>query len=431
MAPFPETEIMTIKRLEVALRKQDFKLLKDGAYKLHEKYHSGYKFEYIDLLKEIFVDIQNNPAVPKEIKDILIPTIDDILNNSNPAENPEIEPQNRVSSLTSLSYVPKNEDTKKAAFEAFIAPKTKEIPQLQVQMQTNIQSPFSAEPFKEFSTPKVVSAVNSALETRVEPEIRDISSQTETLQEQNSNFPNKVKTVSIFYGENPADSKNILEYREILKNGQNDFLKTLCEINSQINTDVSELKGFINQFVSRDENVNLITDSKSSMIIDLLNQFDVSYSLFGLGEGKKINLTPLFGLSNLFKCNSCGYEHLNSEKGAHALVLQCPKCKKMMFPNLYYAQNANCEINLEYYNSAVVSLVGSEIWFLIHPFSNEKITSDLLVNSLKIARDVREIFILDNDANNRETLKNMLLKAKPDVKINVQISAVENFFNSK
>ena len=34
MAPFPETEIMTIKRLEVALRKMDLKLLKDGAYKL-------------------------------------------------------------------------------------------------------------------------------------------------------------------------------------------------------------------------------------------------------------------------------------------------------------------------------------------------------------------------------------------------------------
>ena len=64
MAPFPETEIMTIQRLQVALRKMDLKLLKDGAYKLHEKYHSGFKFEYIDLLKEIFivsgVEISNN-----------------------------------------------------------------------------------------------------------------------------------------------------------------------------------------------------------------------------------------------------------------------------------------------------------------------------------------------------------------------------------
>ena len=48
MAPFPETEIMTIKRLEVALRRADYKLLKEGAYKLHEKFHGGHRFEYID-----------------------------------------------------------------------------------------------------------------------------------------------------------------------------------------------------------------------------------------------------------------------------------------------------------------------------------------------------------------------------------------------
>ena len=53
MAPFPETEIMTIKRIEVAIRKMDLKLLKDGAYKLHEKFHSGFRFEYLDVLRDI------------------------------------------------------------------------------------------------------------------------------------------------------------------------------------------------------------------------------------------------------------------------------------------------------------------------------------------------------------------------------------------
>ena len=69
--PFPETEIMTIKRLEVALRKMDLKLLKDGAYKLHEKYHSGYKFEYLDLLKDILSQTSNNTSIPEDIRDIL------------------------------------------------------------------------------------------------------------------------------------------------------------------------------------------------------------------------------------------------------------------------------------------------------------------------------------------------------------------------
>ena len=38
MAPFPESEDMTIKRLMVALRKNDHQLLKMGTYKLHENF---------------------------------------------------------------------------------------------------------------------------------------------------------------------------------------------------------------------------------------------------------------------------------------------------------------------------------------------------------------------------------------------------------
>ena len=79
MAPFPETEIMTIQRLEVALRKMDLKLLKDGAYKLHEKFHGGFHFEYIDNLKNILYTVKNDDSIPEDIKSVLIPTIEDIL----------------------------------------------------------------------------------------------------------------------------------------------------------------------------------------------------------------------------------------------------------------------------------------------------------------------------------------------------------------
>ena len=82
MAPFPESESMTIKRLEVALRKSDMNLLKDGAYKLHEKFHTGHRFEYTEELTQI-LEYVNSHAIPQEIKEILCPTIEDILTNSN------------------------------------------------------------------------------------------------------------------------------------------------------------------------------------------------------------------------------------------------------------------------------------------------------------------------------------------------------------
>lgn len=445
MAPFPETEIMTIKRLEVAIRKQDFKLLKDGAYKLHEKYHSGFRFEYIDLLKEILCDVQNSSSIPGDIKDILIPTIEDILENSNSYDENEAEQtQNRVSSLTSLSYKPKNDDAKKAAFEAFIAPRTQDAPELQVQMQTAIQSPFSAQPFKEFSTPKVVSTTNISYEqqnnepVQIQPEMQNevINQQVEQVQNEQEETVEPQKTanvVSIFYGENSSVSENIIKYREFLKNGKNDlneFLDLSAQINSQINTDTLELKSFVEQFISRNEKLNLVTASKSSMLVDVLNKAGVSCSLFNSSQDKKVNLVPFFGLSNLFKCSVCGYEHLNIEQETNSLVVKCPKCNKPMFANLYSAKDSSFEINLEYYNSAIVSLVESDVWFIFHQSLNEKVTLDLLKVALKIS-NVSKIFILDNDINAKETLKQVLLEQKVDVEINTQITAVENFFNSQ
>ena len=70
MAPFPESESMTIKRLEVAIRKKDMHLLKDGAYKLHEKFHTGHKFEFISQLEQIYEYVKNHD-IPEEIKDMV------------------------------------------------------------------------------------------------------------------------------------------------------------------------------------------------------------------------------------------------------------------------------------------------------------------------------------------------------------------------
>ena len=78
MAPFPESEDMTIKRLMVALRKNDYQLLKMGTYKLHEKFHTGHEFELTDELRQI-LETMEKKQYPPEISDILCSTIKDIL----------------------------------------------------------------------------------------------------------------------------------------------------------------------------------------------------------------------------------------------------------------------------------------------------------------------------------------------------------------
>ncbi len=81
MAPFPESEDMTVKRLMVALRKNDHQLLKMGTYKLHEKFHTGHEFELTDDLRQI-LKIVEEKQYPPEISDILCSTIKDILSKN-------------------------------------------------------------------------------------------------------------------------------------------------------------------------------------------------------------------------------------------------------------------------------------------------------------------------------------------------------------
>ena len=472
MAPFPETEIMTIKRLEVALRKMDLKLLKDGAYKLHEKYHSGFKFEYIDLLKEIFIDVTNNPSIPNDIKDILTPTIDDILSSQGVKTDTSTSPyealkQNRVSSLTSLSYSTGNEQQeaphqppKQNAFEAF-SPKTTAQPRILK------QSPFSAQPFKEFVNPMVVEypkeennaatsivedvqnnesvekiEENANIETKAqasqptEQEYLQNNVKNENQVEIQQQSMTKQKSIAIFYNQDSSKdkNKNIQKYRELIKNYSNasmgEILSLLSEINVQADTNVVELKGILEQLNNTNNYVSLITNSQSANFVQLMETNKISYSIFNPRNDKKINLMPIFGLSDLFECSQCHQEFLETEKETKAFVLQCPKCKSPMFPS-YYAQNdRDIEINLDYYNMANIAFANSQVWLVIHPSIDDKITINLLRSALKVSNQVEEIYIIDKDINVRETYKTLFNEINQNIKINTQVSVIEDFLKA-
>ena len=152
MAPFPEDEIMTIKRLEVALKKSDFKLLKDGAYKLHEKYHSHHHFQYLDLLKIILDDVEANYAIPPEIKDILVPTIKDILSGDQNYYSDDT--QNRISSLTSLSYGTNSYPEKESGFEEL-----NPIGSANIDLQEKNEPQEYIKPFQEFNSEKPIDMI--------------------------------------------------------------------------------------------------------------------------------------------------------------------------------------------------------------------------------------------------------------------------------
>lgn len=511
MTPFPEAEIMTIKRLEVALRKMDFKLLKDGAYKLHEKFHSGHKFEYLDLLKDIQIELLNNPSVPSDVRDILSATIDDILSQDN-FNNFE---QEKVSPLTSLSYNPAQENEtiskeevamitdqpieadyninkeefefsetsnevyqetpKINAFDAFSPQKPQDPKEYNQPQSFFTQSPFSAEPFKEFNNPS--SSFENEVYNEPIPELTQnpvqepIEIQTQTkfqeqiqeepvfevtyapAEEQNSQpsfeqevtyapieevheqIPQEKKSIAIVYCQDNSREKikNILKLKEIIKNSRekntsiDDLMALISEITTQANTNVIELQGILKQLKASGNKTSLITNSQSEMLIELLDSLEIDYSFSQNSESDKLKLTPLYGLSNLFYCAECGQVHLDKSSEVKPLVLECPQCKNPMYPD-FWAATKEAQLNLENYNKGLVELANSKVWLVIHPTFADKTTSELIESALKVGNCVEEIYVLDKDINTRENYKNFISKIKPDLKVNAHNNTLEEFF---
>ena len=134
MAPFPESESMTIKRLEVAIRKKDMHLLKDGAYKLHEKFHTGHKFEFLSELEQILEYVKTSD-IPLEITEILCPTIEEILAG-----------QNGETSAAQMPQMPQDIQTSSAVMQISKAEeKTPEIKEEDIKLQGEAYEEYMAQ----------------------------------------------------------------------------------------------------------------------------------------------------------------------------------------------------------------------------------------------------------------------------------------------
>lgn len=170
--PFSESESMTIKRLEVALRKMDFQLLKDGAYKLHEKFHAGHKFEYIKELRQI-LDYINQKSIPPEISRILKTTIEDILakdEEDRSWENAGVQ-EMEFENLNNLDALIANIDNPKPQQQ----PQMQQRPQQQPAQpsQTQYGSTHSSAPRQPFFEQPSLESINVDINTNDDPDLID------------------------------------------------------------------------------------------------------------------------------------------------------------------------------------------------------------------------------------------------------------------
>lgn len=462
MAPFPEAEDMTVKRLYVALKRSDMQLLQMGAHKLHEKYHTGYKFELLDDLRQILSYVEEQ-TIPNDIKDLLTKTINDILTG----ETPDIKPIEENPPVH-IEEIKKYNETGEENF---------------VQDETTSNIEQKEEPPVIFTPKEPESAVQSAMPlfnqtTEQKPEIKPVQIQPEiqpdTIEEEKPTVENVVNLIQEAPKEErfePSQNEypaKILEEKESTLNDVMvfyddkapfiDFAKNkmyrngldLISLNNEAHPieDASIVKNIVD--VQTDEigeilkmlntikgNVYFVTTSKSENILKTFVEYDVNFEIPHISnQGAKTKIIPLFGLSNIFKCPKCGKKEYFAGLHNKVLSLQCNNCSGVMYPDIYEAENLETNSNPYFWLSAVKSMAKADTWILINPplETNKALISELIKTAYEVSKPKR-VYILSKETTKKEYYKQAFKEISPECIVKsdfiVQDALCEEFINSE
>ena len=397
MAPFPESESMTIKRLEVALRKKDMHLLKDGAYKLHEKFHTGHRFEFLLELKQILDYVKNND-IPQEIKDILCPTIEEIINVKNTQQEEILQP------------VVKEEDLRLQGpvYEEYMAEQ-----EAQKELADDIVNTPVQNDFVHFETPVSIK---------------------EDLAKEESEI--KTENILFFYDDNSGDINynEIKNYRNRLnnlfssQNHQDDYnlLKEIAVINNLVDTKIYDIDKILNMLKTSKCNVSFVTTSQSQDLTKILKEKEIDFEIpfvkkieKNKQENKKpFDFIPMLGLSNIFVCSNCNSRNLKTDFSTKTLSVQCPNCDSASFPDLYAINSYNPDCNPIFWQRAFKAFVKSDIWVIVNPPLDEN--KEIIFDFIKTVCDCsnpKKIYLFSKENDKREFYKNMFLKIFPDTEV--------------
>ncbi len=431
MTPFPEAEDMTIKRLYVALKRGDMQLLQLGAHKLHEKFHTGYKFELTDDLRQILSYIEEQ-SVPNDIKDLLTRTINDILNG----EKPEIVYEN-----SQQNFEPKDLTEKKEPIEiikdAFNPAKESILSVQQTIFETNEQDTTDETLKPDVIMPYGISNTEEKIEDnfvqdentiennieekpviftpqqqeqpqeQIQEEIQEQHHEKEQMQEQegqeieqlNSNEENKesknnyidsneekiileqkestLQNVAVFYDDKPAfvDYMKNKAYRlkldKLSLNEESYPMEDCAVVKNIADIQTDEIGEILKMLNTTKGDIYFITTSKSENIIKTFIQYDVNFEIPNITKqeyiGKTTKIIPLFGLSNIFVCPKCGQREYFGGLHNKVLSMQCNKCSSSMYPDIYEAQNLETNASPYYFIKGIDLMKKADTWILINP----------------------------------------------------------------
>ncbi len=484
MAPFPESEDMTIKRLMVALRKNDYQLLKMGTYKLHEKFHTGHEFELTDDLRRILENMKEK-QYPPEISDILCSTIEDILSKK---AVQAISKENQILSADSgKTAMPQtlqsgtedikelagiiNQNTAASGIQTFeeikpIQTTLREVNQVQI---NNTPAPQPAQTYR--STPQNTSRniyyAPSAQNTPVQPNSAGtVYQNTQTysapqpqvqVQPQQVQYQNQpqiqpqmqpapakeeeysVKNIAVFYDDykNDIDFSDVKDYKNNLnflfsknQNGQDyNILKQISSLTQTLDTNASDVDKIISMLTTSKGKVSFITASQSQNISKIFYEKNIDFDIPFVKKAKAQNkdaafdLIPMNGSTNIFVCSNCNMRTLKTDFNTRTLSVQCPHCEGAAFPDIYAINSYNPDCNPVFWHRAFAALVKSQIWILVNPPLDEN--KEIIFDFIKTAYDAgrpSKIYILSKENDKKEFYRQMFKSVNENCEVKFNFS---------
>ena len=374
-----ESDSMTIKRLEIALQKEDSALLKTAGYKLHEKFHAGHKFEYLPQLKQILAFIEN--------------------------ENLEGEFY-RMISLTIREIVASQEGTTEHSatfFEqqnVFGAQDEQNTPQEQeAQVMENSQSiapPEGVFSSRGYEVNMSEDGFTSGLENTIE------QASTPIVNETFDTFSGG--DIFIYWEEKNSEITTDLlsDYRKTITSDASlsEFLAKFKTISNILDLDLSNMNRILSTMASLNKQITFATSSLNSNLWDRIKE----------NGGESWDFLPIWDQINSFECIECDNKFISTKSPA----AQCQSCGGSAFAQF----NLN-PLNLQ---RSLDALMNSKTWVLINPPVGDTTLETMFSIAFKNSKPDK-ICLLTHDNERKMYYKNMFYGCE----IKSDYASIENF----
>jgi len=213
-----------------------------------------------------------------------------------------------------------------------------------------------------------------------------------------------------------------------------ELMNNLAKLVKNSHKRCEELEG-INKFItSCNQPGSIITTGLNVEVIKILCRFNIDYTHENLMKPETANfwkLYPLAGLPSVFHCKTCN-TRIFIEKAGNIVLTACPNCSGMSYPALYNVDTPGFQIHPAVWYTAYNALADANNWLLVlqSDMSNKKMVLKLIMDVYSKSNNLKNVYIVSNNTQVGEFWKNRLEKTNSKVAVGPVYFSVDLFLKN-